>query len=202
MANLRMGIYYRCTKRYLVLLEVIIAFALVALCVLPMIYPLVYILKSEREFIETIELDHIVNLLYGDTLQKLYLNQIGWSDIEEHKRFEITSLLQDIGYKGSFPFEGSYEFIIEKRKPPPPEDRIYLVKLIYTFTPKKTGKKPPADTDLEMQKPKTYIYEYKIFIERRPKHTKGGEVNEEKVNEEKVQGGGQVKEPTVKGGKP
>lgn len=182
-------------KRHIVLLEVLIAFALVALCVLPMIYPLVYILKSEREFIETIELDHIVNLLYGNRLQKLYLNEIGWSDIEEHKPVEISSsMLQEIGYNRPLPFDGTYEFVIEKRKPPPPDDRLYLVKLIFSFNPKKAAKQ--SSTEYDVKKSKQFVYEYKIFIERRPKQTKNGEVKEEQVME------GEVKEGQVKGPKP
>lgn len=178
-----------CKKRHLILLEVIIAFALVALCVLPMIYPQVFILKSEREFVDTIELDHVVNLLYADRLQKLYLNEIGWDEIEEGKRSEIPEiLLQEIAHKRDFPFKGSYEFHIEKRKPPQPEDRIYLVKLSFRFKPKKETKSSKADTESPSKKIKELTYEYQIFIERRPKNTNSGQVKEELVNEDHVKG--------------
>lgn len=175
-------------KRHLILLEVLIAFALVVLCVLPMIYPQVFILKSERQFVDTIELDHTVNLLYANILQKLYLNEIGWDDIQEHKRAEISdSMLREIGVEHDITFKGSYAFSIEKRKPPQPEDKLYLVNLTFYFTPKNERTKAKTDSDMPSAKPKELKYEYQVFIERRPKRTKDGEVKEQEVQEEQVQ---------------
>lgn len=182
-------------KRHLILLEVLIAFALVALCVLPLIYPQVFILKSEREFINTIDLDHTVNLLYANRLQKMYQNEIGLSEIEGGKPVSITEAhLQEIGYTKEFPYKGEYQFTILKRKPPPPEDRLYLVKLVFSFTQKKTFQ--AKNKELGDKKPKELTYEYEIFVERRPKQVKDGEVKEEQVKEE------EVKEEKVKEAKP
>jgi hypothetical protein len=171
------GRYIRgCRKRHVILLEVLIAFALVVLCVLPMIYPQVYIFKSEKGFIEAVELDHVVNLLYADRLQKMYLNEVGWSEIEEEKPVPISDeMLREIGYKGDFPYKGQYQFSISRRKPPPPEDRLYLVQLNFVFSLKKPLS---SKSDGEKTKPEELTYSYLIFIERRPKHVKEGETEE------------------------
>ena len=79
----------RCTRRHSLLLEVLISFAIIALCILPLLYPHVYILKSQQEMIRTVELDHVVNLIYASTLEKLYLNQIPWDTIESKKEIPI-----------------------------------------------------------------------------------------------------------------
>lgn len=163
-------------KRHVILLEVLIAFALVALCILPLIYPQVFIFKSEKGFIEAVELDHVVNLLYSDRLQKMYLNEIGWAEIEGEKPVPITEeMLREIGYKGEFPYKGQYQFSISKRKPPPPEDRLYLVQMNFAFAPKNS---PSGKQDSEKTKHDELTYSYLIFIERRPKHVKEGETEE------------------------
>lgn len=161
-----------CHKRPLVLLEVLIAFALVVLCVLPLIYPQVFILKSEREFVDTIELDHAVNLLYGNRLQKLYLKEIDWDEIEEERRIPITdAMMKESGILREFPYKGEYQFFIIKRKPPKPEDHLYLVRLIFSFTSTKKPKKVDNNS-LVSDQSKKLTYAYDIFIERRPKKVK------------------------------
>lgn len=163
-------------KRPLILLEVLIAFALVVLCVLPLIYPQVYILRSEREFVETIELDHAANLLYGNRLQKLYLNEIDWGEIEGEKPIPITeAMMSESGIKREFPYKGEYQFFIIKRKPPKPEDHLYLVRLIFSFTSTKKNKKLNKNGK-ESDESKKLTYAYDIFIEKRPKKIKEDEV--------------------------
>jgi hypothetical protein len=70
-------------RRHQSLLEVLIAFALIALCVLPLIYPHVAIYKAQNKFARKLELDHVVNLLYGKVLEKLYMNTIPWADLAQ-----------------------------------------------------------------------------------------------------------------------
>ena len=133
-----MIVAYRLGRRPIVLLEVLIAFALVVLCVLPLIYPHVFILRSEKKFISTVELDHWVNLLFADRLQMLYQNEIAWQDIENGKEMPIESTwLASLGYKQELPFIGTYQFIKIRQKPPTPgEVTVYLFSLEFTFIPK------------------------------------------------------------------
>lgn len=155
---------YRSKRHPAILLEVLIAFALIALCVLPMIYPHVYILRSEKKFIATVELDHYVNLLYADRLQKLYQNEIPWQDIENGKEMPIDSqLLEAVGYKGDLPFTGFYKFIKIVQKPKKEADRaVYIFQLEFIFVAK------PGyflEKDLKEKNPKI-TYTYKVAVER------------------------------------
>lgn len=158
----KMKKYYRTqVKGHFLLLEVLISFVLVVMCILPMISTHVVILKSQYEFIKTVELDHAVNLMHGELVQRLYQNRIPWSDIQSQKQFSTDELLQSINYSKDFPFKGNYYFKIEKSKPPAPASRtLNLVELIFDFIPKgaKADEKP-----LE--------YKYKLYIVRTLKET-------------------------------
>jgi hypothetical protein len=142
----------------MMLLEVLIAFVLIVLCALPLMYPHVYFLKSQKEFIRTIELDHLVSLMYGDVLQRLYLNDIPWSDIENKKEIPVDeNLLQRIGYDKKFFFEGNFRFEIEKSKHTETRERwAFLLKLIFTFKP--LGASSKKQDPLE--------YHYLLYMER------------------------------------
>ena len=146
-------------KRHIVLLEVLIAFALVVLCALPLIYPHMAIFKAERKFIDTIELNHVVNLLYANRLEKLYLREIPWDDIEGGKELSIDSqMIQESGWNQELPFIGHYRFFKKDYKPhKAPEEAVYLFKLFFVFTPKYKDKTSSS-----------FTYEYEIVIDRQP----------------------------------
>lgn len=163
--------FLRFRRRPIVLLEILIAFALVALCILPLIYPHVFILRSEKRFISTVELDHFVNLLYADRLQRLYQNEIPWQDVENGKELPIdASILESMKYSGNLPFLGTYQFVDIRHKPRKPEDRtVYLFNLIFTFLPKPgffLEKQAKTEEAIEREK---IIYKYQVAVERRLK---------------------------------
>lgn len=153
-------------RRHILLLEVLIAFAIIALCVLPLIYPHVFILRSEKKFNATVELDHTVNLLYASILQKLYQNEIAWSDMEKGTELPVDpSLLEAIGYKKELPFNGTYQFTEIKHRPRSAADiTAYLFSLKFSFTPK---------SQLFLEKissePETIVYQYEVAMERNTK---------------------------------
>jgi hypothetical protein len=153
------GVMTRYQKRYVALLEVLIAFAIIVLCIIPLVYPHIAVVQSERKFLDKVELDHFVNLMFANSLQKLYENKIPWGDIESEKQIPIDEMqLQEMGLK-TFPFEGSYRFELVKKKPPKPEDKaLYLFDLIFSFKPKIGA----AAADAEPLK-----YQYRVTIERR-----------------------------------
>lgn len=111
----------------------------------------------------TVELDHLVNLLYADRLEKLYLNQIPWPEIQGGKELPIEeSLLRQMGITGTIPYTGSYRFIEKRHKPPEAAEKtIYLFDLVFTFVEKK-GFFPRKEE-------KTLTYTYNVMIERRQK---------------------------------
>jgi len=130
--------FQRINRRYVMLLEVLIAFVLIVFCALPLIYPHVFILRSEKQFVATVELDHFVNLLFVDTLEQLYLNEIPWGAIEGEKSQPIDdAILRRLGYDHTFPFNGVYYFQKKKYKKSSEDNHAaYLLNLIFKFTPK------------------------------------------------------------------
>jgi len=152
-------------RRHMILLEVLISFALIVLCILPLLYPHVYMLRVQKQFVQTVELDHLVNLMYVEVLEKLYTNEISWNDIEGKRVFPIDSaLLQKIGQtseKSRFPFTGTYQFKEIRHKE---NEGLYasLLSLTFTFTPPVPFSPLPS----QKQPPKSLKYAYQVFIAR------------------------------------
>ena len=106
------------------LLEVLIAFTLVTLCILPLFYPLTGILKQQNEFITKIKLDHQVNLMYGNILAQLHANEIPWDNITNESR-------QPIKFEN---YSGYYFFKVALDKGDADKDSAYLLELNFVFT--------------------------------------------------------------------
>ncbi len=143
---------------HFLLLEVMIAFALVVLAVLPLIYPHFYIYQQQRAFVNKIDLDVAVNLIYVNLMQKLHQNEMPWGDIKNGKITSIDStFLEGIGYSKTFPYEGTYQFQMIKSKENA-QYALHLVGLVMRFNPKniKADEKEPDKGQL--------IYKYEVFI--------------------------------------
>lgn len=152
-------------KRHQSLLEVLIAFALIALCVLPLIYPHVAIYRDQSKFAHKLELDHAVNLLYGKVLEKLYMNTIPWNELAQTAFPVDDALLHEIGYDKRLFYQGSYNFFDEppkfKPKDPASPYSLYLYKLTFTFIPIELAKTPEKVKDTDKIK-----YRYDVFVVR------------------------------------
>lgn len=121
----------RVSKRPFLLLEVMIAFALVVLTILPLIYPHTYILRTQKEFIKEIDLDLWVNNHYANLIEQLYKNQIPWDVISGQRTLSLNP--------ENLPFSGTLQFTQLKSKP----DEIttygvYLFEITYSFSNKLT----------------------------------------------------------------
>lgn len=140
------------SKRPVLLLEVMIAFILIVMSILPLIYPHTYILKAQTRFIRQVELDHFVNLLYADLTEKMYRNEIPWSQLVEGAEFEIGPLDYERLNVARLPFKGIYRFGETKRKPQ--QDAafsVHLMRLDFIFTDE-GGAIDPRTTDEQEQK--------------------------------------------------
>jgi len=144
------------------LLEVLIAFVIVAFCALPLIYPHTAMLKAQYQFVRKMELDHAVNLLYGNVLEKLYLNKLNWTDINQ-TTFEITdAMLREAHYEKPLAFKGSYAFIEEKHKPKAMGNyNLFKFNLVFTFLPVEY-----QNSKEETKEANKIVYKYKVFIVR------------------------------------
>lgn len=134
-------------KRHILLLEVLIAFALIVMCILPLLSPHAFILKTQRTLINEVELDHQVNLLYAGIVEKLYWNEISWDAIVNQTEFPLETTL---------PYRGTWRFGEPKRKKPNDEApyTLYVFPLDMTFVSTHT------------KKTKTLEYHYELFIIR------------------------------------
>lgn len=145
------------------LLEVLIAFAIVALCAIPLILPHAVMLKAQRQFVRKMELDHAVNLLYGNALEKLYLNKINWTDIILQNPFEITSeTLREAHYDKPLSYSGSYHFMEDKHKPEKLGNyNLFQFTLLFSFLPNEF-----KNSKDEVKQKNKVDYKYKVFIVR------------------------------------
>jgi len=151
-------------RRHQSLLEVLIAFALIVLCVLPLIYPHVAIYKAQNTFVRKIELDHVVNLLYGRVLEKLYMNTIPWNDLAQTTFHVDGELLKEVQFNKPFYFTGSYNFFEtpSKFKPKKPENySLHLYKLTFNFVPIEFAKGSNDVKESNLIK-----YQYDVFVVR------------------------------------
>lgn len=122
----------RQSKRPILLLEVLIAFFFIVVAIFPLVGPHVFIYKSQRQFIDKIGLDRVVNEIYVDVLTELHENRIYLFDILEQKEFEI-----DPEKLRGLPFKGSYRFKDDKKKKNDTTGRtLYVIKATFFFTSK------------------------------------------------------------------
>ncbi len=147
------------------ILEVLIAFVLIVLCILPLIYPHVEMYKSELRFLKKIELDHSVNLIYAKILENLYMNTYLWSDLD-HRIYEIDQeLLKNSHIEEKLNYIGTYNFFEEKPRFKPKDKSapltIYLYKLTLNFVPAEWAK-----SSLEERAKHTLKYQYDVFVVR------------------------------------
>ena len=105
-------------KQPFLLLEVMIAFSLIVLCIFPLISPHIELYKAKKLFLNRLEQDHVVNVLYVDLLEKLYRNEIPWETLQDKKKIPFEKL----GYQGTYQFE--------EIKHKPPEETGFTVVLI------------------------------------------------------------------------
>ena len=141
-------------KRPMFLLEAMIAFAIVVLCALPLLAPHFAMLRAQQTYRDQLNLDHAVNLFYGQLMQQLYLNQIPWEDLQKKPHEVSQKMLMEAGITpAAFPYKGTYMFTSVRNKPSKPGPlSAYLYDLEFTFL---HPKMPPR------------TYHYDVFIVRK-----------------------------------
>lgn len=149
---------YAVQKRPLSILEVLIAFFLVVVCLLPLVYPHTYIYKLQYEFVEAIQCDRLAGIAFADILERLHKQEIEWKDITGKAELQIPDALF---VQENMPLTGKYSFALVKKK----EDKdaeyvvsLYAVKISFAN---------------KYHKEKTYQYSYQTVIIYDPNHTGG-----------------------------
>lgn len=134
------------------LLEVMIAFLLMALCLVPLLQPHYAMLQSDLMVLEESKIERVVQKLYADFLIKLYRGEITWADIDHHDTpVRIHSIdpimLEGLPYNVTYllriaPYTGKKKGEYSKGKPSKTSrdhHPNHLLEIIYTFSPQDTG---------------------------------------------------------------
>jgi hypothetical protein len=138
------------SKRHILLLEVLVAIAIVVLCIVPLLRPHLFILTEEKRFIREVELDRLVGILYANLLiEGFYHGNIKWDTIANGESIPLDDpAVRDLG------FTGSYKFSLEKKKAKVEEDNyiLNLIRISYSFDPIGGGT--------------SVVYSYDLFVQR------------------------------------
>lgn len=144
------------------MLEVLIAFALIILCIAPLTMPHFAMIKEQKASINKMKINHAVNSIYVNILEKMHKNEIPLNDIENKKLIPVESeeLKEIQGYNAT------YQFTIEKIKIRKTDGlTTYLVNLQLQFIPKTSGK--------------TFSYDYKVFFASKKDPTIPSDIEED-----------------------
>jgi hypothetical protein len=130
-------------KPYL-LLELLIAFTLVALCALPLVHDPLHSLRSEIQIFEKVELERLAEVSFADLKAELYRNEIPWeafdtSKYKLHKQDSVRIQLKGVcerTYLRSYYLSTKYH----KKAADQEDHRIVNIKIAFTKPGK--GKQP------------------------------------------------------------
>jgi hypothetical protein len=148
------------SKRPVLLLEVLIAFALVALCVFPLVAPHVFILKAQYQFNHKITLDQAAAKVYGHILEMAYRNQIPWQAFEQKQTFPISEDIMRAAGIENGTYKGTYQFSISRQKGKETPLTARVITATIAFLPKDRIKESSQES----------TYEYQFFAVRINQH--------------------------------
>lgn len=146
-------------RRYISLLEVLIAFALIVMCIIPLISPHVNIHRAQVRFGDEVELDHVVSLLYGEMTRRMYRQEIPFQELlSPLEKFIDNALIVGAGYAKPLPFRGTYRFeVLHRKGDDPPTKELLHLKLVYDFYPLSLPKDIKDEAKQKLKK--TFSYE-------------------------------------------
>lgn len=166
-------------KRPFLLLEVLIAFFIVALCAIPLMAPQIFMVRSELSQAREVELDRAVNILFADLLEKFYEQGVNWEtvgtkDLPKPALPLNTEVFDRLGYGPNYlqrlGFEGDYTVRVKlskvkkdlsKTEGPNGELLYHMLEIKYSF-------KPLRWISLDLAKDDTLTYVYDLFAQRQP----------------------------------
>lgn len=143
-------------KRPFILLEVLIALFIVVVCAAPLLSSQVFMYKAEKRFLQKLEAERIVKIVFADVVMDLYeKNGISWRDIQNSTLFLYDpNKHPQNGLPKHLPYKISYSMKAGLRKPKGDQRPInFMVLLAITLV-------PINDPEAKMN------YEYKLFISR------------------------------------
>lgn len=110
----------RLQKRPTLLLEVLIALAIIALAIFPLLAPQAYILKDQKKTQLAYSAEEALDAILGDIVVSLYRGERSLLDVETARSFDLN--------EWGLPWKGEVSARIEKKKLGKPAS-YYLVKI-------------------------------------------------------------------------
>lgn len=150
----------RCSWRAFTLIEVLVAFALLTLCMVPLLYPHFSILKEETRVVQELELDRLSTLAYGTLLQDLYRGEWSFTAIQQGEwRALNRPFLQ------GRPFVAAGRVRVLKAKPVD-EPKQLLLECELVFMPKKREGMWSSESLEERIQGAKWRYRHVLYAER------------------------------------
>jgi len=121
-------------RKHLTLLEVMIAFLLIILCVIPLVTPHLMMYREQKRLLLQVNLDHLANRLYAEIYQDLQQGEIPWEVLENEESVPLDRLARRINR--ILPEESRYQFKLIKpknRKEGPLQKYLYQLTLSFSW---------------------------------------------------------------------
>lgn len=161
-------------KRHYLLLEVLIAFMIVAFCAIPLIAPHSWMIREESELLQEIEKDRNVNLIYSYIVEQLYNNAISWQTILNEGVPISIDPLNIPGIPQNWPYKALLQTQVTRHKKGSDEGQhfYYFTLTITLFHGEEIASQP---------------YRYTVFIERKIKIGQDKPLDKQPVEEEGIE---------------
>ncbi len=144
-------------KRGFLIIDVLIAFAIFSLCILPLLAPHFLILRSEIDSLRTAQLERWADSSYADVKELLYEREIPWRDLQLGYQHDLRGLASVTTgpneltyYRRHFEIRGRKQYTKTKRN-------YRLLEIEIFFTEEKDPRQHRHGQ-----------YSYMLFLKRRP----------------------------------
>ena len=128
----------RKAKRHMLLLEVLIALVLVALCAFPLLAPHFMMINQEKLLLQEIEADRMANVIFVNLVEKMHNGSISWEEISGNGSGEVDGdLLEGVNAPKQWPYVMTYRFETPQVKPSQSDPRYGLFPVWIEMKPKK-----------------------------------------------------------------
>ena len=142
--------------RPFLLLEVVIAIALIPLCTIPLITPFLWMVQEESTLTQKMEMQRQEALVFCQLIESLYRNEYSWNQIQSNELLGINTS-NTLGIPENWPYTASFR---SKQRERTKKETIKLLDIAIEIQPVKE-KKPSQEVD----------YRYVLSVEKTDNHS-------------------------------
>lgn len=144
-------------KRPYLLLELLIAFALLTTCLLPLTQNPLTMVGQERKMLEELELARIADLMFADVKYRLYTNKISYEELTKWEEKQEPPLKLEIGKNYTKEFKREIRLRSKKINKGKAGEEIRIVNVHIVFVDRK-----------KKENQHTTKFKYKVFVQCAP----------------------------------